>query len=169
MIARLVLVLLTAAAWSSSCLAIEDGQIFKDWRAKCVSSDTAASSNERSCHIFQDLLQKESGKRVLHVAIGYLPKQQPLTIIITLPLGISLPPGIRLRIDEKQQKDLVIQACFANGCQAAFQPDQAWLKGLMAGSKAEVIFNNIHNQAIGVPVSLQGITAGIKALGAARR
>ena len=161
---------LLALAWYCSVAhAVTDGQNFQDWRVKCVSGEKPSANSEQTCHIFQDLLHTDSGKRVLHMAVGYLPGQQPLTIIITLPLGISIPPGISIRIDEKHQQNLAIQACFPNGCQAAFQPDEAWLAAFSAGSKAEVIFNNIHNQAISIPVSLKGVTAGIRALKGARK
>lgn len=157
--------LLVTALYSGTSYALTDGQNFQDWRAKCVPGDKqTAPTSERTCHIFQDLLHKDSGKRVLHMAIGYLPGQQPVTIIVTLPLGISIPPGITIRIDDKNSKTLAVQACFANGCQAAFQPDPAWLAALSKGLKAEVIFSNIQNQAISIPVSLKGITAGMKAL-----
>jgi len=143
--------------------AITDGQSFKDWRAKCVAIDGKAKT-ATSCHIFQDLLQKESGKRVLHIAIGHLPNKQPLAVIITLPLGISLPPGLSLRVDEKDTRQAPLQACFANGCQAAFELEPKWEKLLSAGKSAEVIFYNIHNKPISIPVSLRGISAAIRAL-----
>lgn len=146
---------------SANVHAITDGQLFKDWRARCVSNNKPAQTN---CHIFQDLLHKESGKRVLHIAIGSLAKKSPLAMIITLPLGISLPQGLTIRIDEKNPKHVPLQACFKDGCQAAFEMDPKWLKLLAAGKNAEVIFYNINKQAISIPVSLKGITAAIKAL-----
>ena len=109
-------------------------------------------------------MHKESGKRVLHVAIGKLPQQKTLTMIVTLPLGIALPQGITIRIDGDNAKNIPIQACFANGCQTAFQPEASWMKKFAAGNKAEVIFHSIQNQAISIPVSLKGVTAAINAL-----
>lgn len=141
--------------------AVKDGDVFKDWRAKCV---TANDQTQPSCHIFQDLLQKESGKRVLHIAIGELSSQPTMAVIVTLPLGISLPPGIRIRVDQQDARQIPLQACFANGCQAAFELDKQWHKQLTAGNTAEVVFYNLHNQPISIPVSLKGISAALKAL-----
>jgi len=143
--------------------AITDGQTFQDWRATCIDSGSQ-QKQVTNCHIFQDLLQKESGKRVLHIAIGHLPDKKPLAVIITLPLGISLPPGLSMRINEKDSRQVPLQACFANGCQAAFELEPKWEKLLSTGNSAEVIFYNIHNQPISIPVSLKGISTGIKAL-----
>ena len=144
--------------------AITDGEDFQDWRAKCVTSEDKTKTPTTACHVFQDLLHKESGKRVLHIAIGKLPKQKTLTMIVTLPLGIALPQGITIRIDGEHAKNLPLQACFTNGCQAAFQPEPSWMNTFAAGNKAEVIFHNVQNQAISIPVSLKGVTAAIKAL-----
>lgn len=146
----------------SHAQAIQNGQTFQDWRAVCV--ETTAKQTKVNCHVFQDLLQQQTGKRVLHIAIGSVPDKKQLAVIITLPLGISLPQGITIRIDEKDPKQIALQACFTNGCQAAFELQPAWQKKLMAGKNAEVIFYNIRNRAISIPVSLKGITAAIKAL-----
>ena len=149
-----------AGLFSSYALAITDGQNFQDWRAKCLTTE----DKKTNCHIFQDLSHKESGKRILHIAIGKLPDQDILTMILTLPLGIALPQGVAIGIDGENGKRLPIQACFASGCQTAFQPESEWIDKFAAGKTAQVIFHNIQNQAISIPVSLKGVTAGIKAL-----
>lgn len=155
---------LLVVLYSGNLAAITDGENFQDWRAKCVSSEDKSKPQIASCHVFQDLLHKESGKRVLHIAIGQLPDQKQLTFIITLPLGIALPQGITIRIDKDNAKKLPIQACFTNGCQSAFQPEAEWMKKFTAGNQAEVIFYNVQNQAISIPVSLKGVTAAVNAL-----
>ena len=147
----------------SPAYAITDGQVYGDWRAKCVEAGNSGQQRS-SCHIFQDLLQKDTGKRVLHLAIGRLPDKQPLAIIITLPLGISLPPGLKILIDGQYQRQEALHACFANGCQAAFELEPVWLNRLTRGKQAEVIFHNIHNKPISIPVSLKGIGAALKEL-----
>jgi invasion protein IalB len=156
--------LLFTSIFCGHALALTDGQNFEDWRAKCVASEDKTKTSATVCHIFQDLLHKESGKRVLHLAIGKLPQQKTLTMIVTLPLGIALPQGITIRIDGDNAKNIPIQACFANGCQTAFQPEASWMKKFAAGNKAEIIFHSIQNQAISIPVSLKGVTAAINAL-----
>ena len=143
--------------------AITDGKVYGDWRAKCVESANPAQQ-QSSCHVFQDLLQKDTGKRVLHLAIGRLPGKKPLAIIITLPLGVSLPPGLSIVIDNQFKRQEAMQACFTNGCQAAFELEPVWLQRLARGKQAEVIFYNIHNQPISIPVSLKGIDAALKDL-----
>jgi len=153
----IVLLLLT----SPLAHAIKDGEVFQDWRAKCVTTENSAKP---SCHIFQDLIQKESGKRVLHMAIGQLPDKQSVAVIITLPLGISLPPGLNVRVDKHDARQIPLQSCFANGCQAAFELDAQWKAQLTKGNAAEVIFYNLKGQPIGIPVSLKGISAALRAL-----
>jgi invasion protein IalB len=161
---------LITMTFSGNGLAITDGQNFQDWRSKCVTNRQAegAAPAITTCHVFQDLLHKESGKRILHIAIGKLPDQEKYTFIVTLPLGIALPQGLTLRIDGQHAIKQAIQACFTTGCQAAFQPDKQWINHFKAGKEAEAIFHNIQNQAISIPVSLKGVTAALQALDAAR-
>ena len=142
-------------------MAVEDGKEIGDWRVQCAT----AKDEQKNCHIFQDLLEKESKKRVLHIAVGTLPGQQSATAaIITLPLGISLLPGTYFKIDDNEALTLPIQACFSDGCQTILKLEETTLKALKNGDKAEVIFHNISNQAISIPVSLKGFSEAIAAI-----
>ena len=148
---------------SSAASAMVDGETYGDWRAECL-KPTTGKKQQPSCHVFQNLLGKESGKRVLHMAIGPIPGKKTLALIITTPLGILLPAGLTLRIDGKDPKRIPMQACFQKGCQAIFPLQSAWQKKLMGGNKAEVIFYNIQNKPISIQISLKGITAAVTAL-----
>lgn len=139
----------------------EHGQTFRNWTARCESAPGA--SRER-CFIFQNLVLKESGQRLVHVAVGYLAANAQPAAVVTLPLGISLPPGADISVDGGEPVDIVIERCDKNGCIGALALDAAMIAALKRGREARIRFHDGTRRRIAVPVSLLGFTAGFDAL-----
>ena len=136
-------------------------EIFKDWRIQCEKPE----GDEEHCHIFQSVVLKEGNRRLLHLGVGYVPDQEDQVVaIFTLPLGISLPPGITLQVDEGESMRLPVEHCIPQGCRVLVPLDAKLLGTLKAGNKATVTFSDTARQPVGVPVSLQGFTAALNAL-----
>ena len=146
-------------------LAIKDGQAFNDWKALCPGKETG---DQVSCHIFQNLVAKDGKTRILHIAIGYVKGKKEPAAIITLPLGISLAPGIGLRVDDDQSVRFPFHACFNSGCQAGFPVNDALMDKFKKGSKLFIRVYDLSNQPADIPVSLKGFTAAIEALKAGK-
>ncbi len=146
-----------------SANAVESGETFKDWKAQC---QEIKETGKESCFIFQNLTIKteEGSRQLLHLAVGYPPDKQEPMVIFTLPLGISLPPGVSLTVDKGEPIRLRLEYCVPQGCKALFRLDTQWLASFKAGSKAQVTVQDGARRAIGIPVSLNGFTAGLKAL-----
>ena len=66
------------------------------WTFRCEQPKNAEQSN---CIILQNLVLQAGGHTVLQLSIGIPPNDGMPTVLISLPLGISLPPGISIRID----------------------------------------------------------------------
>jgi invasion protein IalB len=142
-----------------------NGHNFENWTGKCeVSHDAKGKEKGLQCFIFQNLVLKSGGQRVLHVAIGYLPELKDPVALFTLPLGISLPPGVSLQVDDGEPMRFPVERCETGGCRAGIKLDEQFVKELENGTSAEVIFDDAARQPIKVPLSLKGLTAGLKAL-----
>ena len=146
----------------SPSFAIEGGEIFKDWKTQCT--DNNADKNVLGCHIFQNLVSRDGEHRVLHIAIGYVRGRNDPAAIITLPLGIALPPGINVSVDGKNPKKFPYQACFKTGCQAGFPVDSEMLSSFRSGNKAIIKIYDLSHEPIDIPVSLSGFSAAINAI-----
>jgi invasion protein IalB len=72
------------------------------------------------CVLFQDILWQTSGKRILNVSIARPAKGQPYVAAITVPLGILLPAGLTLLVDEKDLVRFPLRFCNINGCRGQF-------------------------------------------------
>lgn len=163
----LLAVIFSLLAVYTTSMAAKDGQIYKDWKIQCA-KDKAGNSSDY-CHIFQNLVSKEGDKRILHIAVGYAPGHKDPAVIITMPLGLSLPPGVTIQVDENQSKRFPFQACFQTGCQVGFPLDNVILNQYKSGNKAIITFFDLKRQSIKIPVSLSGFSAAIKALKVTQR
>lgn len=142
------------------------GKRFKDWTLRCevVPVDDAGQTAQQ-CHMFQDWQHEERQLRILHIAIAY-PRQQPdqAVAVLTTPLGVYLPAGIQMQIDDGKPQKFVIERCEPVGCKTGFPLDETLLNALRRGAKANVSFADMRRQPLTVPVSLNGFTAALRAL-----
>ncbi len=139
----------------------EHGKVYKNWTVGC---EKAKESDVEQCYIFQNLVLKQGGQRVLHVAVGHLAKDNRPAAIITFPLGISLPPGVFIKVDEEEPIRFSIERCQASGCIGALALNESLLGSMRKGNQARITFYDATRREIGVPVSLSGFTAGFGAL-----
>jgi len=137
------------------------GKQFKDWTVACEKQPDGAKER---CFLFQNIVTKNERQRILHVAVGYLAADGRAAAILTLPLGISLPPGVDFRIDSGETKHLILERCDKNGCRAGLVLENVLVAAMKRGEKIQVQFQDAARRAIEVPVSLAGFTAGLAAL-----
>ena len=152
-------VLLFPAAGS----ALENGQKFKDWSARC---EVPAGGQHESCFIFQRLVTKKDEKfvPVLHVLVGYITPDGEPGLFATVPLGVSLPSGIQLAVDGGEPVSFGYSHCNNQGCLAALALSKALIAKMKAGRQAVFTFHTGSHKPVSITVSLQGFTAGFNSL-----
>ena len=136
-------------------------KLFKEWRMIC---ERPQKAKQDQCYAVQNLVIKKTNQRLLNIAIGRLSSNDKIAAIVTFPLGISLPPGVAIKIDENKPIRFAIERCHAGGCVGAMAIDDKTLKSLKSGKQAKVSFRDPTRREIVVPVSLNGFTAAFKAL-----
>ncbi|MGE0385763.1 MAG: invasion associated locus B family protein [Gammaproteobacteria bacterium] len=137
-----------------------EGETFDNWTVRCETPKDA----KKICFIFQNLVLKDSGQRVLHFAIGYVPQHPDPVALMTLPLGISLPPGATVQVDQKEPVKIGIERCEPNGCRAGLKLDHSRLEAFKTGTEVKITFHDAERKPVTVPLSLKGFTAGLRAL-----
>lgn len=139
------------------------GKKFKDWRIHCNSSAGAPAI----CIMVQEVVFKNTGKRILQFVVRYSENAETLIGDIILPLGIYLPAGVTMQIDKGQVFEIPIELCTdgqMRGCRARFSFNTELLASIKAGGKAKVVFQDARHTPVPVPVSLAGFTAGLKSI-----
>ncbi len=133
---------------------------FKDWASRCVET----AEKVKVCFIFQNLLLSTNKQRLLNLRVGRFSGDKTLTALFTLPLGVSLPGGVSLKIDDRKKIRIRYERCDKSGCLAPLTLRDEQVKALQTGLKAQVAFFDIRGREISIPVSLLGFTAGLKSI-----
>ncbi len=137
---------------------------FKDWIKECEKLKGPEGKEIELCQISQTLTNTEINQPMLKVAAGYVPGKKDAVLIITLPLGIILPPGIQLTVGEGKAAKVPVTTCLPQGCQAGAQLDKEFTERLKKGNKLIVTFLGPDGKQINAPISLSGFTAGLDSM-----
>jgi invasion protein IalB len=134
---------------------------FQDWVVRC---GQPAEGAPQACEMVQQRLD-EQGQTVLAIAVGKVPNTDDPGMLIILPLGIWLPPGVVLRVDGGQEVPARVERCERRGCQVELLLEPNVLTLLRSGREANVLFQ-IYDETgepkvVGVPFSLLGFTAAL--------
>ena len=136
-----------------------DGQTFQDWTLHCQLPEP-----EREVCEMRQRIVDQNGNRVLLAVVGRLPNIDIPGLLILLPLGIPLPSGAFLKIDQGQEGGVPIERCEATGCRIELLLDKDLLPRFKAGSRATVsfhVYDGGKQPRVDVPVSLIGFSAAL--------
>jgi invasion protein IalB len=139
----------------------EDGKEVKDEKDICL------THHER--------LDGNSGMVLVSAAVREVEGQDKKHLMVMVPLGMALPPGLRAavytkdqwakiakneKVDDKELKpvDLKYSLCHASGCTAEIEAEAAILDQMRAGGGIMIVAMNAAAQPIGFPVPLDGFT-----------
>ena len=74
--------------------------------------------------------------------------------LIQLPLGLNLPVGAKLQVDDGKAVDVPIQTCEARGCYINAPIAADVLTQLKSGKQLKVSFQNLGKETISIPMPL---------------
>ena len=134
---------------------------YQDWRLRCETKDEGGPER---CFIMQIAKSLKDKRDILRIGVRYPEPDQPPMVFLTLPLGVYLPAGLLLQIDNGETLKIAVEICLPNGCHPHITLDGDLLKRLKAGRLAKLAFHDSRQQQITVPVSLAGFTAALAAL-----
>lgn len=125
-----------AAALSSAAMAgaSKDGEVFGDWKVSCAAG--------APCQAFLGLKDQTTGRLLLSVSAHKAAGDKNPTMVVSLPLGLSLKDGVALLSGAADKAVLParIDVCFPDGCRAVIELTPAALDALTASSEFEVRF-----------------------------
>jgi invasion protein IalB len=142
--------------------ALEEGKRFQDWTIGCEKLTDQANAQER-CFIYQTVVNNETDQPVLQIAIGYLPGDEKPAAILTVPLGVALPPGMGVSVDDGDVIRIPYERCVPKGCIAGIPLNDEVIGRFKRGLKAKVLLHDGTRQ-VALPVSLKGFTKGFDSL-----
>lgn len=160
--ATAALVLLAAALIPG--LAQAQGQVRSshgDWQIRC---DTPPGAQSEQCALIQNVTAEDRENVGLTVIILHTADDEGRILRVLAPLGVLLPSGLGLTIDDEDVGRAGFVRCLPNGCVAEVVLDDELLGKLESGSTATFIIFQTPEEGIGIPISLSGFQAGYQAL-----
>ncbi len=136
-------------------------QQFEDWTLRCR---PASETKPRTCRMHQQAVARDGGKPMLEFMVGRFGPEKILGAVIIVPIGVRLPPGLGIVVDERPLHTYPFEICDPRSCQARAVLEDDLLKDLKAGLTGRVKFQDATGQVLIVPVSLKGFSAALRAL-----
>jgi invasion protein IalB len=136
-------------------------EVFGDWQQRC---ETPAGAQVEQCAIVQNVAAEDRPNVTLLVIVLSTADNQSKLLRVVAPLGVLLPAGLGLRIDEEDVGRAGFVRCLATGCVAEVVMDETLVEQLRSGAEATFIVFQTPEEGIGIPVSLEGFGAGFDSL-----
>ena len=144
--------------------AVAQGQVKSkhgDWDLRC---DTPPGAQSQQCVIMQFVTAQDRENVGLSVVVMKTADKQARILRVLAPLGVLLPRGLGLRIDNTDMGTTGFIRCLPNGCVSEVLMDDSLIQQLRSGKQAMFVIFQTPEEGIGVPISLAGFSEGFDAL-----
>lgn len=131
--------------------------VHKDWQVRC---DTPPGAKSEQCALMQSVTAEDRANVGLTVIVLKTADQKSRLMRVVAPLGVLLPSGLGLKIDDADIGRAGFVRCLPNGCIAEVVMDDALIKKLRSGKTATFIIFQTPEEGIGFPMSLAGFAEG---------
>ncbi len=121
------------------------------WVARCTSASRDAPLE---CAMEQTAVLTKTGQLIVLVNIRVPGDTRTPVALIQLPLGLNLPAGAKLQVDDGKVVDVPIQTCEARGCYINAPIAADVLTQLKSGKQLKVSFQNLGKETINIPMPL---------------
>jgi invasion protein IalB len=124
-----------------------------DWATRC---ETPPGAAHEQCAIVLSVVDQERPNLILVVIVLNTADRKTRLMRVIAPLGVLLPPGVSLRIDNAEAGRLSFLQCLPNGCVAQLAMDEALINKLKTGKTATLGIFQTPEEGVGVPAPLVG-------------
>ena len=153
----LVVGLLFAAAPRASAAGPEAQGVVRDkhgdWVTRC---ETPPGAAHEQCAVVLSVVDQDRPNLILVVIVLNTADRKARLMRVIAPLGVLLPPGVSLRIDNTEAGRLSFLQCLPNGCIAQLAMDESLVNKLKNGKTATLGVFQTPEEGVGVQAPLTG-------------
>lgn len=132
-----------------------------DWQKRC---ETPAGASAEQCALVQNVAAEDRPNLTLVVIVLKTADGRSRLLRVIAPLGVLLPSGLGLKIDQADIGRAGFVRCLPTGCVAEVVMEDSLVNQLKSGQTATFIVFQTPEEGVGIPVSLNGFAAGFDAL-----
>ena len=107
----------------------------------------------------QTAVLSKTGQLIVLINIRVPSDTHTPVALVQLPLGLNLPDGAKIQVDDGKTTSLQIQTCEARGCYASTPIAPEQLAALKSGKQLKVSFQNLGKETITIPMQLTDFAA----------
>lgn len=135
--------------------------VHNDWQVRC---DSPPGAQSEQCALIQSVTAEDRANIGLTVIVLKTADQKARLMRVVAPMGVLLPSGLGLKIDQVDVGRAGFVRCLPNGCVAEVVMDENLVKQLRTGQTATFIIFQTPEEGIGFPMSLKGFGEGFDKL-----
>nr|WP_246374923.1 invasion associated locus B family protein [Pseudochelatococcus contaminans] len=132
-----------------------------EWQMRC---ETPPGASAEQCALVQNVAAEDRPNITLLVIVLKTADNKSRLLRVVAPLGVLLPAGLGLKIDQTDVGRAGFVRCLNTGCIAEVVMDDTLLDRLKQGQTATFIVFQTPEEGIGIPVTLDGFSPGFDAL-----
>jgi len=132
-----------------------------DWETRC---DKPPGAQGEVCSMMQFVTAEDRDNVGLSVIVLKTADKKSKVMRVLAPLGVLLPSGLGLKIDQNEMGRAGFVRCLPDGCLAEVILDDDLIGKLRNGKTATFVIFQTPEEGIGIPISLNGFGQGFDAL-----
>lgn len=132
-----------------------------DWQIRC---DTPPGAQGEQCALIQSVTAEDRANIGITVIVLKTADQKSRLMRVVAPLGVLLPSGLGLKIDDTDVGRAGFVRCLPNGCVAEVIMDDNLMSKLRSGTTSTFIIFQTPEEGIGFPMALKGFGEGFDKL-----
>ena len=142
-------------AWIKICEKVKLKEVPKKGEDEKKAKE-AKAVEKNICMTHHESLSARTGQPIVSAAVRKVEGQEKQRFLVTIPLGMALPAGVHIKVDENEPMKFKYSFCHVGGCVAETILSEALMKQMRAGSKMIVAAIGISGKPVGFPVPLSG-------------
>jgi invasion protein IalB len=128
-----------------------------DWQIRC---ETPPGSQNEQCALFQSVVAEDRANVGITVLVLKTADQKSRLMRVQAPLGVLLPAGLGLKVDNQDVGRAGFVRCLPRGCYAEVVMDDTLVSKLRTGQTATFFIFQTPEEGIGFPLGLKGFGDG---------
>jgi invasion protein IalB len=142
------------AAAAAPAAAAGSPQRFGDFIVRCANIKSVAP-----CDLYEERVQKDTGRRVIGFSIGFMPSQSRYIMQVVVPLGIDVGKGITITDGKFTSPALPVRRCDQTGCFSEVQVDKSLIDAFSKMGEAKIQVTADGGKAFPFTFSFNGFSA----------
>ncbi|HET6379028.1 MAG TPA: invasion associated locus B family protein [Methylocella sp.] len=132
-----------------------------DWELRC---ETPPGAAREQCALLQSVTAEDRPNITLMVIVLKTADGKNRLLRVIAPLGVLLPSGLGLKIDDADVGRAGFVRCVPTGCVSEVVMEEKLIEQMKSGQKATFIIFQTPEEGIGIPLSMAGFKEGFDAL-----